>query len=59
MRLTGKTIGILLGKDDLQSAGAPWVDAPAFRDGNRVRGRVAEDIPDDCRERIHTLPQAS
>jgi protease I len=50
-RATGST-GI---KDDLQNAGATWVDAPAFRDGNQVWGRVVADIPDYCRELIQAL----
>lgn len=33
-------------RDDLVNAGARWVDAPAFRDGNLVWGRVVDDIPD-------------
>jgi protease I len=45
-RATG-SLGI---KDDLENAGATWVDEPAFRDGNLVWGRVVEDIPDFCRE---------
>ncbi len=40
-RATG-SLGI---KDDLENAGAIWVDAPAFRDGNLVWGRVVADIP--------------
>ena len=47
-KATGST-GI---KDDLINAGAEWVDAPAFRDGNLVWGRVVEDIPDFCRELV-------
>lgn len=43
-RATGST-GI---KDDLENAGAIWVDEPAFREGNLVWGRVVEDIPAWC-----------
>ncbi len=50
-RATGST-GI---KDDMQNAGAEWVDEPAFRDGNLVWGRVVEDIPDYCRELVMAL----
>ncbi len=50
-RVTG-SLGI---KDDLQNAGADWVDRPALRDGNLVWGRVVEDIPDYCRELITAL----
>jgi protease I len=35
-------------RDDLENAGATWVDEPAFRDGNLVWGRVVEDIPAWC-----------
>jgi protease I len=42
-------------KDDLENAGAIWVDAPAFREGNLVWGRVVEDIPDFCRELVAAL----
>ena len=48
MRFTGSR-GI---KDDLENAGATWVDEPAFREGNVVWGRVVEDIPDFCRELV-------
>ncbi|HEX6817029.1 MAG TPA: type 1 glutamine amidotransferase domain-containing protein [Ktedonobacterales bacterium] len=39
-------------KDDMENAGATWVDEPAFREGNLVWGRVVEDIPDFCRELV-------
>ncbi len=42
-------------KDDLENAGAIWVDEPAFRDGNIVWGRVVKDIPFYCRELIKAL----
>ena len=32
-------------RDDLENAGARWVDEPAIRDGNLVWGRVVDDIP--------------
>ena len=50
-RATGST-GI---RDDMQNAGATWVDEPAFRDGNLVWGRVVADIPDYCRELVKAL----
>ena len=50
-RATG-SLGI---KDDLENAGATWVDAPAFREGNLVWGRVVADIPDFCRELVRAL----
>ncbi len=53
-RATG-SLGI---KDDLVNAGAEWVDAPAFRDGQIVWGRVVEDIPDFCRELVQAIAGA-
>jgi len=50
-----KATGSVAIKDDLVNAGAEWVDAPAFRDGNLVWGRVVEDIPDFCRELVKAL----
>ncbi len=55
----GKSVTGSLGiKDDLVNAGGTWVDAPAFRDGNQVWGRVVEDIPDFCRELVAALVEA-
>ena len=45
-------------KDDLENAGATWVDAPAFRDGTLVWGRVVEDIPAFCRELVAALAES-
>jgi len=42
-------------KDDLENAGATWVDAPAFRDGALVWGRVVADIPDFNRELVGAI----
>jgi protease I len=62
--LVGISAGIVKGKkavgskgikDDLENAGAIWVDEPAFRDGNIVWGRVVKDIPFYCRELIKAL----
>lgn len=50
-RVTGSA-GI---KDDMENAGAIWVDQPALKDGNLVWGRVVEDIPYFCRELIKAL----
>ena len=52
-RATG-SLGI---KDDLENAGAIWVDKAAFRDGNLVWGRVVADIPDFCRELVAALAE--
>jgi protease I len=46
-------------KDDLINAGATWVDAPAFRDGNLVWGRIVADLPAFCRELMATLVLAA
>jgi protease I len=51
VRATG-SLGI---KDDLENAGATWVDEAAFRDGNLVWGRVVPDIPAFCRELVAAL----
>jgi len=53
-RATG-SLGI---KDDLENAGAIWVDAPAFRDATLVWGRVVEDIPAFCRELVAALAES-
>ena len=52
-RATG-SVGI---KDDIVNAGGIWVDEAAFRDGNRVWGRVVADIPDFCRELVQALAE--
>ena len=44
-------------KDDLENAGALWVDKPAFREGNLVWGRVVPDIPAFCRELVAALAE--
>lgn len=53
VRATG-SLGI---KDDLENAGATWVDKDAFREGNLVWGRVVPDIPAFCRELVGTLAE--
>ena len=50
-----KATGSLGIKDDLENAGAEWVDEPAFRDGNLVWGRIVADIPAFCRELVAAL----
>ncbi len=42
-------------KDDMENAGATWVDASAFREDNLVWGRVVADIPNFCRELVAAL----
>jgi deglycase len=44
-------------RDDLENAGATWVDEPAFRDGNLVWGRVVEDIPAWCAVLVDAIEQ--
>jgi protease I len=44
-------------KDDLENAGATWVDKSAFREGNLVWGRVVPDIPAFCRELVAALSE--
>ena len=48
------SLGIM---DDLENAGATWVDKPAFREGNLVWGRVVPDIPAFCRELVAALAE--
>lgn len=50
-----KATGTTAIKDDITNAGGIWVDAPAFREGHMVWGRVVGDIPDFCRELIAAL----
>ncbi|MFC1466377.1 MAG: type 1 glutamine amidotransferase domain-containing protein [Candidatus Brachytrichaceae bacterium NZ_4S206] len=50
-----RATGSIAIKDDLENAGATWVDAPAFRDGNLVWGRVVADIPDFNRELVGAI----
>ncbi len=50
-----RATGSIAIKDDLENAGATWVDAPAFRDGNIVWGRVVADIPDFNRELVSAI----
>jgi protease I len=45
-------------KDDIINAGGIWVDAPAFREGNMVWGRVVADIPAFCHELIDALAES-
>jgi protease I len=50
-----KATGSVAIKDDMENAGATWVDAPAFHDGNLVWGRVVADIPDFNRELVKAI----
>jgi protease I len=53
-----RVVGSLGIKDDLENAGGIWLDEPAFRDGNRVWGRVVDDIPAYQRELIKALDES-
>lgn len=44
-------------KDDLENAGAEFVDVPAIRDGNLITGRVPDDLPELCQEIIKALSE--
>jgi protease I len=52
-----KATGVVAIRDDLVNAGAEWVDASAFRDGNIVWGRVVADIPNYCRELVKAIAE--
>jgi hypothetical protein len=42
-------------KDDLENAGAHWVDEPAVVDGNLVSSRTPVDLPHFARARVQFL----
>lgn len=42
-------------KDDLENAGATWVDEPVVVDGNRVTSRRPDDLPVFCRHIIEVM----
>ena len=52
-----RATGSIAIKDDLENAGAAWVDAPAFRDGQLVWGRVVADIPNFNRELVQAIAE--
>ncbi len=54
-----RATGSVAVKDDLNNAGATWVDEAAFRDGNLVWGRVVKDIPDFCRELVAAIEESA
>ena len=51
------TTGSLGIRDDLVNAGGSWVDAPAFRDGTLVWGRIVDDIPAFERELVEAFAE--
>ncbi len=42
-------------KDDLENAGASFVDQPVVKDGNIITSRTPADLPDFCRTLIASL----
>lgn len=52
-----RAVGSLGIKDDLENAGATWVDEPAIRDGNLVWGRVVDDIPQWCAVLVQAIEE--
>ncbi|HIP99299.1 TPA: type 1 glutamine amidotransferase [Candidatus Bipolaricaulota bacterium] len=44
-------------RDDLENAGATWVDEPVVRDGNLITSRVPSDLPAFLREIIAALTE--
>jgi protease I len=44
-------------RDDLENAGATWVDEPVVRDGNIITSRVPDDLPAFLREIISALSE--
>jgi protease I len=42
-------------KDDVENAGASWVDRPVVQDGNLITSRKPDDLPDFCRTLIAAL----
>jgi protease I len=60
--LRGRTVTSTPGiRDDMENAGATWVDAPVVTDGNLVSSRRPPDLPDYTRAlltAIHTREQS-
>jgi protease I len=50
-----RATGYIAVRDDLENAGAEFVDVPAVRDGNILTGRVPDDLPEFCQEIILAL----
>ncbi|WP_246943409.1 type 1 glutamine amidotransferase domain-containing protein [Bacillus pinisoli] len=56
--LTGKRVTSTPGiKDDMENAGATWVDEPVVVDGHIISSRRPPDLPDYMREFIKVLSQ--
>ncbi|HHV58401.1 MAG TPA: type 1 glutamine amidotransferase [Firmicutes bacterium] len=56
--LKGKTMTATIAvKDDVENAGATYVDRPVVRDGNLITSRKPDDLPDFCRTLIAALAE--
>lgn len=56
--LDGKTMTSTVAvKDDVENAGAKWVDKSVVSDGNLISARRPPDLPDFCREFIAAFRQ--
>jgi protease I len=54
--LQGKNVTSTPGiKDDMENAGATWIDEPVVVDGNLVSSRRPPDLPDYLRELINVI----
>jgi len=57
-RLEGKRVtSVSAIRDDLENAGATWVDEPVVVDGNIVTSRVPDDLPAFLRAIISALTE--
>ncbi len=45
-------------RDDMENAGAEWVDSEVVRDGNLITSRKPDDLPAFCREIIKALKES-
>ena len=52
-----RATGVVAVRDDLNNAGAEYIDLPIVRDGNLVTSRTPNDLPDFCREIINALSE--
>jgi len=50
-----KVTGVAAIKDDLENAGATYLDQPVVVDGNLISSRTPADLPDFCRAIIRSL----
>ncbi|MFJ8069075.1 type 1 glutamine amidotransferase domain-containing protein [Peribacillus sp. NPDC096447] len=57
--LQGKNVTSTPGiKDDMENAGATWIDKPVVVDGNLVSSRRPPDLPDYLRELINVIEKS-